>query len=183
MPNPLSLTPLNYALLGLIRGEARSGYALRRVFETTPMGNYSSSPGSIYPALKGLTARGLIASLPAKSGKNVFTITSAGLEALEAWLAMPVTGEDMGRNMDAVMLRFALLQDHADPQLTFAFLASFEAAARDGVRTLEAFIAGDFWRSMPLQSQLAVGYGLATCKSRADWAADAHHQLMDALNT
>ncbi len=90
MPNPLLLTSLNYALLGLIRGEARSGYA---------------------------------------------------------------------------------------------FLASFEAAARDGARELEAFMASDFSQAMPLQSQLAVGYGLATCKSRADWAADAHRQLSEALNS
>jgi DNA-binding PadR family transcriptional regulator len=50
----LTITTLGYALLGLIRAEPRTGYALRMVFETTPMGSYSSSPGSIYPALKSL---------------------------------------------------------------------------------------------------------------------------------
>ena len=42
------MTPLSYALLGLMQMEPRSGYALRKVFETTPLGGYSSSPGSIY---------------------------------------------------------------------------------------------------------------------------------------
>ena len=32
------MTPLNYALLGLVRMQPRSGYALRKVFETTPLG-------------------------------------------------------------------------------------------------------------------------------------------------
>ena len=47
-------TALGYALIGLVQEDPRSGYALRKVFEDTPMGAFSSSPGSIYPALKKL---------------------------------------------------------------------------------------------------------------------------------
>ena len=54
------MTPLSFALLGLIGMEPRSGYKLRKVFETTPLGNYSSSPGSIYPALRALEKAGLV---------------------------------------------------------------------------------------------------------------------------
>ncbi len=56
-----SLTPLGYALLGLVRLRPRSGYDLRRVFESTPMAYFSSSPGAIYPALGRLERGGLIA--------------------------------------------------------------------------------------------------------------------------
>ena len=51
---------LGFALLGLLQQQPRSGYALRRVFATTPMGHYSSSPGAIYPALRRLEQQGLV---------------------------------------------------------------------------------------------------------------------------
>ena len=36
-----------------------SGYDLRKVFEETALGNYSSSPGAIYPALSRLEQQGI----------------------------------------------------------------------------------------------------------------------------
>ena len=47
-------------VLGLVHGGTDTGYALVKLFETTPMGHYSASPGAIYPALKRLEARGLL---------------------------------------------------------------------------------------------------------------------------
>ncbi|MBX2878146.1 MAG: PadR family transcriptional regulator, partial [Saprospiraceae bacterium] len=49
-----SPTRLDYAIMGLLIGGPLSGYQIRQIFETSEMGNYSSSPGSIYPALKRL---------------------------------------------------------------------------------------------------------------------------------
>ena len=46
------LSTLGYALLGLVHGEPRTGYAIMKIFRTTPMGHYSGSPGAIYPALR-----------------------------------------------------------------------------------------------------------------------------------
>ena len=50
-------TALEYALLGLLHQQPQSGYDLRKVFETTALGNYSGSPGAIYPALRRLESR------------------------------------------------------------------------------------------------------------------------------
>ena len=47
------------AILGLISQRPMTGYDLRRVFTTTPMWHFSSSPGAIYPALQCLDS-GLI---------------------------------------------------------------------------------------------------------------------------
>ncbi len=47
-------TLLDYAILGLIQNQPLSGYAIRKLFEETALGNYSSSPGTIYPALSRL---------------------------------------------------------------------------------------------------------------------------------
>ena len=49
-------TSLEYALLGLIHMQPQSGYDLRKIFETTPMGHYSSSPGAMAPPRKNPSA-------------------------------------------------------------------------------------------------------------------------------
>ena len=73
----------------LATGERVQGRdALRKVFETTPMGSFSSSPGSIYPALKNMQKAGVIESRPAGK-KSIFAITPAGEVAFEAWLRRP----------------------------------------------------------------------------------------------
>ncbi|NIP16888.1 MAG: hypothetical protein GWM87_01035, partial [Xanthomonadales bacterium] len=40
------LTVLEFALMGLVHQEPRSGYELKKIFETTPMAHCSSSPGA-----------------------------------------------------------------------------------------------------------------------------------------
>jgi len=167
------ITTLGYALLGLVRDEPRSGYALRMVFETTPMGNYSSSPGSIYPALKSLEKNGLITPQPTGS-KRVFALTPAGAQAFDGWLVAPVTeAEDFG----IALLRFAFLHDHPDPQVTLDFLTSFGAVARARVNGLKAYLASDEAQALPLQARLAVIHGLATTQASAEWAETARTEL------
>lgn len=168
------VTPLGYALLGLIRAEKRSGYALRKVFETTLLGNYSSSPGSIYPALKSLEKAGLIAAEPIPRG-SLFSITESGVEALDAWLMAPAADQPT----DILMLRFAFLQDLDRPDVTRAFLVSFAEAARGQLDGIRAFMAGDIGPAMPLQSRLAVDFGLRSVEAHIAWAENALKALED----
>ena len=177
------ITALGYALLGLVHGKAQSGYALRKVFETTPLGNYSSSPGSIYPALKNLQKAGLVEQRPDAAGKNVFAMTPAGEAALNDWLARPVTGDDFARDMGTLLLRFALLQGHPDRRLTLDFLRSFEAAGRLQVAGLQAFIDSELCRSLPLQSRLAVDHGLRGAQASTQWATNALSALLSEGET
>lgn len=170
----VSITPLGYALLGLIRAEKRSGYALRKVFETTLLGNYSSSPGSIYPALKSLEKAGLIGTEPIPRG-SLFVITAAGTEVLDTWLMAPAAGE----STDILMLRFALLQDLDRPDVTRAFLVSFADAARGQVDGIRAFMGGDIGPAMPLQSRLAVDFGMRSVAASLAWAENALKELED----
>jgi len=168
---PKPVTSLGYALLGLIRQQPRTGYALRKVFETTPMGSYSSSPGSIYPALAGLERLGLIEARDdgddrKARGKGLFHLTPAGSAAFGAWLAGPVDGKDL----TTAMLRFSFLRAGSDRALIDAFLDSFEAAATQQAGGLRQFLAGEIGRAMPLQSRLAVEYGCRQFEAGAQWA-------------
>ncbi len=173
----VKLTLLGYAILGLLRDEPRSGYALRMAFETTPMGNYSSSPGSIYPALKGLQKAGLVEARAAGRG-SLFHVTSQGGAAFEAWLRQPVDGEAVGKHFADVMLRFAFLHNHPDRRLTLDLLVAVEAAAQAQAQNLEGFLASEPGLAMPLQARLAVLQGAMSVASTRRWAAEARHQLM-----
>ena len=164
------MTPLNYALLGLIRDEPRTGYALRKVFEATPMGNYSSSPGSIYPALKVLVKATLIEG----GDKAPYVITAAGRKAFNHWLLQPMAENEP---IHMALLRFAFLHDHPDKQVSLDFLKSFAMAAKARVTGLKAFMSSDLWHDMPLQSRLAVEHGVRTTEASAEWALDAWRQL------
>lgn len=168
-----SVTSLGYALLGLINEEPRSGYALRKVFETTPMGSYSSSPGSIYPALESLRKAGLAETSGEGRGKGPFHLTAAGSEAFQAWLRAPVEASDLSQ----AMLRFAFLHGHADRSLTRAFLDSFEAAAGGVAASLADFVAGEAGQALPVQARVAVEHGRRQHEASAAWAAWARETL------
>jgi len=159
------MTPLGYALLGLVQMQPRSGYALRKVFETTPLGGYSSSPGSIYPALKSLEKAALLVTRdPAgKRGKGEYHLTAEGGRRLQAWLASPID------NLGEAMLRFAFLRDD-DRDAILAFLDAFQSAAQSQSAGLEAFLAGDASKGMPAKGRIAVEHGLRQLRASADWA-------------
>lgn len=168
-----SITPLGFALLGLIREKPRSGYALRKVFETTPMGSYSSSPGSIYPALESLRKGGLVQASGEGRGKGLFHLTPQGIEAFQVWLQAPVEDSDLSQ----AMLRFAFLHGHPDRSLTRAFLDSFEAAAAGQAAALAAFITGSNGQTLPVQARVAVEHGRRQFEASAAWAAWARKTL------
>ncbi len=104
-------TTLGYALLGLLHQEPRCGYELRRIFETTPMGRYSGSPGAIYPALRRLEQQGFIEGQVDRATslrpRQVFHPTKAGTGKFRKWLAQNVQREDVIWRLEELMLRFA----------------------------------------------------------------------------
>lgn len=86
------LSELEGAVLGVLtRQQPLSAYAIRREFEQSPTGNWSASAGAIYPLVKRLTERGLIAEARvADDGRKTrrLSITPAGSKALKEWVRM-----------------------------------------------------------------------------------------------
>jgi DNA-binding PadR family transcriptional regulator len=169
---PARLTPLSYALLGLVRDQPRSGYGLRKVFETTPLSGYSGSPGSIYPALKALERAGLVEVQGTGSARSrgVYDLTRRGADTLTTWLRGPVG--DLGE----AMLRFAFLPEE-DRDAILTFLDAFEAAARARVAGLDAFLASDAAQSMTPKSRMAVEHGRRGLTASAHWASWARRRI------
>ena len=178
--SPRVPTTLEYALLGLLHQQPQSGYDLRKIFETTAMGNYSGSPGAIYPALKRLEARGLVEgevdSTMELRPKKLFRPTAEGSDTLRAWLVREIERPDVERRLDELMLRFAFhhLLDGLDESRRF--LATLLAEVERYVGELERQADG-FPEQAPIHPRLALAAGIAQYRACAHWARGAIRKL------
>lgn len=135
------------------------------------MGRFSSSPGSIYPALGKLEeARFLEARQGPGSQKTLFHVTAKGRRAFLEWLRTPVTAEEYGRKPEAALLRFAFLDEAGDVGLTLRFLQSFERAVEENLEQVRAFLGSEDGRGLPLHGALAVEHGVVAHEAALRWA-------------
>jgi len=173
-------TFLDYAILGLLQRQSLSGYRIRKIFETTALGNYSSSPGTIYPALKRLKKLGLIIQ-GKKSGDpvntpNPFAITPEGIEILARWLGKPLESEDISNRMDETMLRFALMEDLLPEEQKIGFLKSFISETREYIKILLSNFENESHR-MSLHGKLALENGIAIYRTNLRWGRKALQEI------
>ena len=187
MRKPRAPTVLELALLGLIHQEARSGYDLCKIFETTPMGHYSSSPGAIYPALKRLENREFLAGEIERVGsmrpRRVYSLTPSGLGELEAWASRAVTHEDLVWRAEELILRFSFMGQLVDRSVICRFLREVAEGIDALVQGLEAHHRTMLEsRSAPgvlPTGRLALEQGMESYRGLARWARRALVELDD----
>ncbi|MHC4404372.1 MAG: helix-turn-helix transcriptional regulator [Planctomycetota bacterium] len=175
-------TTLGYALLGLLHQEPRSGYDLRKIFETTPMGHYSGSPGAIYPALRRLEQQGLIKGKVDRSKslrpRQVFQPTKKGTKTFRRWLALDVEQADVIWRLDELMLRFAFHSFLESSTATREFLSGFLAALDGYVKELQRQL-----KTMPAETtihgRLALTSGLEAYRAHRRWAQKALEHFVE----
>jgi len=177
-----NITTLDYALLGLLCQSPQSGYDLRKIFETMALGNYSGSPGAIYPALRRLEQEGLVEgevdSTTALRPKKVFRPTKAGRETLGTWLARDIEREDVERRIDELLLRFAFHGVFDDWKATRRFLESFLSEVEDYLAELNRQ-RKLFPEETPLHPRLALAAGIEQYRACARWARKALKEFME----
>ena len=173
---------LEYALLGLLHQLPQSGYDLRKIFATTAMGNYSSSPGAIYPALKRLETRGLITGeiddARELRPRKLFSPTSAGRAIFRDWLLEEFSADDVGRRLDSLMLKFAFHWVLDDLTASRDFLLALAVGLDATVESLKAQ-RRLFPEQMPLQPRLALDAGIEQTRAAARWAHEAARQFKE----
>jgi DNA-binding PadR family transcriptional regulator len=167
------LSTLELAVIGMIAAEPRSGYDLKKLFEETPLGNFSSSPGAIYPALGRLRKRGLIEGRDENTDslrpRRVYHVTDAGRAALREEFERSITREDIARRMDHIQLRFALLSACGAGGLAGPMLEQIADRVDDYCRELEAQL--ERMPESPLDTgRLAMRQGLAQYRAVGRWA-------------
>jgi PadR family transcriptional regulator AphA len=171
------LTPTSYLVLGLLAREGPSTpYELERHVGAT-LGNFWSFPHTLlYSEPARLAGQGLVTETREQDGRRrrVFTITEAGVHALQAWLDRPHAEPTQLRDLGLLQLFFADLAPPAarlrlaEQQLAThrAKLSAYEEdgrlerrpeASRRGQRTVEHW-RGETLRMGLLYEQAAVEF-------------------------
>ena len=167
---------LGYALLGLLNQRPGSGYALRKMFASTPIGTFSDSPGAIYPALRRLERQGHIRGRVAQSAglrrKQLFQLTPRGKATLREWLERPLKREDVVAGLKEVMLRFAFTDAAIGPAASVRLLRDLARELEAYVPTLHTYLR-EHRAAMPLSGRLALESGIRSYDDLSRWAADA----------
>ena len=167
-----NLTTLEYALLGLISMSPMTGYDVHKVFNTTPFGHFSSSPGAIYPALNRLARRGLLdASMDTKKEarpRRIYALTKAGEEALEAWLSQPVSRDELIRMSGAPILRFNFAWGRLSRSKVLAYLETYRRVVAAYIDELLSY-ADQLKAPERFHNRLALDHGIRRYQSELDW--------------
>jgi DNA-binding PadR family transcriptional regulator len=175
-------TTLEFAILGLLHQQSQSGYDIRKVFATTALGNYSSSPGAIYPALRRLEKRGLVAGEVDDANelrpRKLFSPTSAGRALFRAWLRPEISTQDLGRAFEDLMLRFAFHWILDDDTATHRFLVDLGVALDKYIDDLE-MQSQLIPHEAPRQPRLALEAGIEQYRAAAKWARCAATQFKE----
>lgn len=74
---------LRLVILDILSREASHGYELIKAIENLTQGNYTPSPGVIYPTLDFLQEQGLITISEEDGGRKKITLTTSGAQWLE----------------------------------------------------------------------------------------------------
>ena len=171
----MTATPLEYCLLGLIADGKHSGYDLRMILANTPMRQFSSSPGSIYPALRRLEQRRWIAGNQDKAHprrRTSFRITAHGRKALVTWLRTPVTADDVIYRWPELMLRLAFLHLLKDEAALGRLIEDLTRELGVYASSLKNYVRSST-RDFHPGSRLAVEAGLAGYEALFEWSKKA----------
>jgi DNA-binding PadR family transcriptional regulator len=171
---------LGFALLGLLRARPRSGYDLHRLFVETPVGRFSGSPGAIYPALRRLRERKLVAGsieAPARvRRREVFRVTRRGESTLRGWLQEDIREGDIARRLDVLMLRFTFMEGLCEPAEILVFLAQFQTRVDAYLVRLRRYRDEQLDPSS-LHTTLALDHGIEGYAAQSRWIRKARRSL------
>ena len=179
MPPPRRLTDFEQILLGLTVISPRSGYDLKRYFDSTPAAVYEPSSGALYPALHRLEQRGLLRSeLAVSVGKREhrrYVPTETGREAHLGWLRAPLDPATVGRDLGVHLMRFVMAERQCSPEEVLSLLRDLGDALESFIAAMEAYL-----QDTPLPGRhpaLAIEHGLTVHQASLAWVRSAIQQL------
>jgi PadR family transcriptional regulator AphA len=173
-----SLTPTEYAVLGLLTWGEKSGYDLQKRAEQSVGYFWTPAKSRIYAVLPRLVEAGLVRRREvAQSGrpnKQLYRLTRAGEDALRRWIAEEPLEPETSRNTLLVKLFFG---DLAEPEAALGHIRQRRAEAEQLKAEIEAIDAKGRDDLYPRLTRL---YGLEHAKAIIRWAKAAERALADA---
>jgi DNA-binding PadR family transcriptional regulator len=176
---------LTVSILCQLLVSPRSGYDLKRMFEETAMGHFSSSPGAIYPALQRMEAagwiRGELDHPDALRARRVYRLSPAGRNVLKTLFESPLTRDDIIHRMDLALLRFAFMTPLVGRPATISYLEKLAehltAYGGELKRQAEHLPDGS------LEGMLALQHGIESYKTHLRWARSTLQKLKATKST
>lgn len=149
----------------LVRMQPATAYQLSKVYADSPVSNYGTSKGKIYPMIRRLRERGLVKAQPVKGdarGSEVLECTRRGRDALRRWVKLVQPShlllEDPLRTM---VQSFDLLK----PEERTAWIEQARNALQGKLDELEAYSAKVFVPYKDVVHDNAV----SSVRTRLDW--------------
>jgi DNA-binding PadR family transcriptional regulator len=182
------LTSFEHILLGMICGAPSSGYDLKRIFSTTPMGLYQPSSGTLYPALRRLEQKGLIRATrvhPAGAEarrRRAYEPTEAGRAAHVTWLREPVDPATASRDLGLHLMRFVMMEHTFTQEEVLAFLHSLRQALATLTEQLAQYLTAAAKGLPGRHPALALDHGLAVHQASLHWTERAIATLASQEN-
>jgi DNA-binding PadR family transcriptional regulator len=175
-----------WVVLGMLTVAPMTGYGLRKAIAESVGHFWQESFGQLYPALRQLTAEGLVEARATRGGPGrggaTYHVTPAGRAALAGWLAVPPILEPE-RNELLLKVFFA---GAVPPEVTARNLAPVEAALQALHAEYERIAAeidarpprdrhpdAPYWR-------LTLDFGLDYTRMALDWLERARTVLLRA---
>jgi DNA-binding PadR family transcriptional regulator len=169
----MKLTTLDGLLLFLVSHKGQSGYDIRQLFQATPVGIFSDSPGAIYPALARLEMRGLLDSTADESGRRrrVYERTPQGERALRGWLNGSIEPDVLARRPQDLELRFVIIAEMLGDAEAMVFMQNYARAVEARLQQLEEFYEGPGMQLGRLPRK-TFELGLRIDRARLGWCRD-----------
>jgi DNA-binding PadR family transcriptional regulator len=171
----MELSPTAYVILGMLSWQPMSGYDVKSIVDTTTRFFWAASYGQIYPQLRRLVEAGFVegeAEAGSGRGRTLYTLTAAGREALEEWLAEePQTFE----LRDEGLLKLFLAS--AAPETATASLDAkrrYHEAKLKQLREIEASGRPSGF------TELVLRFGIESTEWTVDWCAREAQRLREA---
>lgn len=172
------LTELDNCILGVIWREGPMlAYGVRSHFAGSTTTTWSSSTGTVYPAIRRLRAAGFLdAASPTGPRKSeLLSLTPKGHQALEQWLTK-VTPDLGSSTADPVRTRVHFLAA-LNPAARTKALKEYRAVTRAAIDELEAYAAQPPTSAAEQSEWLGTLGALAELRARLEWLEVAEREL------
>lgn len=171
-----------YALLGLLTTECRTGYAIKQMIDTSLNHFWKISYGQIYPTLKLLVEKGYASvedkEQQGKPDKKEYSITAEGEAVLKEWIQQPIQQLPIEKNELLLKLFFSR---NLDVQDILDQLAAYREKLADRHSTylgIQEMINAQLMDQADAPFWLiTLDYGLRTTLAAMDWCEETQKTL------